>query len=63
MKKRKIDSTYFYVIIGAIGMLMLVFGLLNDISLFGTAATPNFLLTFAGFMILVHHIYYLEKTV
>ncbi|WP_422123570.1 hypothetical protein DHX103_01820 [Planococcus sp. X10-3] len=61
MEKRKIDSTYFYVIIGAMGMLVLVFGLLEYISLIGTTATPSFLLTFAGFMILVHYIYYLEK--
>ncbi len=61
MEKEKTNSSYVYIIIGAIGMLLLVFGLLEYISLVGSTSTPSFLLTLAGFMILVHYIYYLEK--
>lgn len=61
MGKKKTTGSYVYIIIGAIGMLLLVFGLLEYISLVGTTSTPSFLLTLAGFMILVHYIYYLEK--
>lgn len=55
------NSFYVYIIIGAIGMLLLAFGLLEYISLVGSISTPGFFLTFAGFLILVHYIYYLEK--
>ncbi|ANU12647.1 hypothetical protein BBI08_01825 [Planococcus halocryophilus] len=61
MEKKKTNSSYLYLIIGAIGMLLLVFGLLEYISFVGSTTTPSFLLTFAGFLILVHYIYYLEK--
>lgn len=61
MEKKKLNSKYIYVIIGAIGMLILVFGLLEYIYFIGGTANPSFLLTFGGFLILIHYIYYLEK--
>lgn len=61
MEKKKLDSTYFYLIIGAIGMLLLVFGLLEYMYFIGSTANPGFLLTFGGFLILINYIYYLEK--
>ncbi|MDQ0429533.1 positive regulator of sigma E activity [Planomicrobium stackebrandtii] len=61
MEKKKIGISYIYMIVAAIGMLLLAFGLLGYISLVESSTTTNFLLTFAGFLILVHYIYHLEK--
>ena len=61
MEKRKKTSSYIYMLVAAIGMLLLVVGLLESISLVGSTSTIGFLLIFTGFMILVHYIYYLEK--
>lgn len=61
MEKKKTSTSYIYMIIAAIGVLLLAFGLLEYITLVGSTSTSSFLLTFAGFLILVHYIYYLEK--
>lgn len=63
MEKKKISISYIYMIIAAAGMLLLVFGLLEYISLGGSKSKASFLLTFAGFLILVHYIFHLEKKV
>lgn len=61
MEKKKNGLSYIYMIIASIGMVLLAFGLLEYLLLTGSASTPNFLLTFASFFILVHYIYHLEK--
>lgn len=61
MEKKQTGSFYIYVIIGSIGILLVAFGLLEYIWVIGNTSNAGFLLTFAGFMVLVHYIYYLEK--
>lgn len=62
-KEKKINSPYFPLSIGAIGMLLLTFGIfelfLDDIDMYLTPA--QFLLPSSGLIILVHYIYYLER--
>ena len=61
MKKINTGTSYIYMIIASIGMVILAFGLLEYLVLTGNASTSHFLLTFASFFILVHYIYHLEK--
>ncbi len=61
MEKNKVSGSYTYMVMATIGMLMLAFGILEYMSLLGNVNTKSFLLTFIGFIILVHYIYYLEK--
>lgn len=61
MEKKEKGTSSVYLIVASIGMVLLGFGLLEYLLLVGNPGTPNFLLTFASFFILVHYIYHLEK--
>ena len=61
MEKKEKDASSVYMIVASIGMVLLGFGLLEYVLLVGNPSTPNFLLTFGSFFILVHYIYHLEK--
>ncbi|WP_211655589.1 hypothetical protein [Planococcus alpniumensis] len=60
-KEKNINNPYLSLSIGAIGMLLLTFGIfelvLNNIGM----NPAEFLLPCAGLIILVHYIYYLER--
>lgn len=60
-KEKKIHNPYFSLSIGAIGMLLLTFGIFELV--IGNVDTDpaKFFLPCAGLIILVHYIYYLEK--
>ncbi|MCH4825725.1 hypothetical protein [Planococcus halocryophilus] len=61
MEKKKTGASYIYMVIAGVGIFLLAFGLLEYILFVGNVNTPGFFLTFIGFIILVHYIYYLEK--
>lgn len=62
-RKEKIHNPYFSLSIGAIGMLLLTFGIFQLV--IGNMGTnpAEFFLPCAGLIILIHYIYYLEKKV
>ena len=59
--EKKIHTPYFSLSIGALGMLLLTFGIFQ-LLIGNMGANPSdFLLPCAGLIILIHYIYYLEK--
>lgn len=60
-RKEKIQNPCFSLSIGAIGMLLLTFGIFELVT--GNVGTnpAEFFLPCAGLIILIHYIYYLEK--
>ena len=56
MEKKETGASSIYMIVASIGMVLLGFGLLEYVFLVGNPGTPNFLLTFASFFILVNSI-------
>lgn len=61
MEKKETRPSYIYMIIASIGMALLGFKLLDYLLLAESTITPNFLLIFVSFIILVHYIYHLEQ--
>ncbi|MEZ0481414.1 hypothetical protein [Planococcus sp. SSTMD024] len=60
-KEKKIHNPYFSLSIGAIGMLLLTFGIFQLVIGNMDMNPAQFFLPCAGLIILVHYIYYLEK--
>lgn len=61
LDEKEIRSPYLYMIISSLGMLLLLFGVIEALSRLNRIDATTFLLPFFGFMILVHYIYHLEK--
>ncbi|MGM0896626.1 MAG: hypothetical protein ACQEV0_01930 [Bacillota bacterium] len=60
-KEKEVRNPYLYVCIGAIGMLLLTFGIFELLELISIKTAPAFILIVSGLIILVHYIYHLEK--
>ncbi|PSL40904.1 hypothetical protein B0H99_10336 [Planomicrobium soli] len=61
MERKETRPSYIYMVIASVSMALLGFKLLEYLMLAGGTITPNFLLIFASFFILVHYIYHLEQ--
>ncbi|MDE4086760.1 hypothetical protein PO902_17070 [Planococcus maritimus] len=58
---KKIHNPYFSLSIGALGMLLLTFGIFELVIGNAGMNPAQFFLPCAGLIILIHYIYYLEK--